>query len=153
MAYTLYLLVFLGLIVMFLGGYTKNVQATTLELGKKISIDDPNLPTGLQDAITPSWQTRNNIIFFIVVALFGVQCFVALPWYYAVGTFLVVLLFGVPLISLTVVPKPMSKSIIQKITANLQERRKGFEKRGEQAKVEAAEFVLDRIKEYEEETR
>jgi hypothetical protein len=137
-----------GVILLGFGAYTRNVQLTTLGLGKAIGAADS--AAGLQDAITPKWQTRNNIIVLVLLLLFSIQAFVTLPWYFAIATILAAFFIGIPVVARTVMPRPMSKSLIGKLKTDLAERKAEFERNGDSVRASVADEVLSRIAAYEQ---
>lgn len=141
-------LVIWGLVLAVFGGYTRNVQLTTQELGKALGADLDS-PTGLQDAITPRWQTRNNMLVLVVLALFAIQAFVSLPWYLAATVILAVFFVGIPLTARTVIPRPMSRSIVGKIKSDLVERRLDYQRNGDVLRVSAVDDLLSLIEDAE----
>jgi hypothetical protein len=100
--------------------------------------------------ITPKWQTRNNIIVFAFLALFAIQAFVALPWYFAVASILGVFFIGIPVVARTLVPRPMSKFLVAKLKADLAERKAEFERNGDALRASVADEVISRIAAYEQ---
>lgn len=137
-----------GVALLGFGAYTRNVQLTTLGLGKAIGAAESS--TGLQDAITPRWQTRNNIIVLVLLALFAIQAFVALPWYFAIAAILAAFFIGIPVVARTLMPRPMSKSLMGKLKEDLAERKAEFERNGDALRASVADEVLSRIAEYEQ---
>ena len=144
------ILVIWGIALLAFGAYTRNVQLTTLGLGKAIGAAESPNSTGLQDAITPKWQTRNNIIVLVLLALFGIQAFVALAWYLAIASILAAFFVGIPVVARTVVPRPMSKFFIGKLKSDLAERKAEFERSGDSLRASVADEVLSRITAYEQ---
>lgn len=143
-------LVVWGIALLGLGAYTRNVQLTALTLGRAIGAAGPQSAAGLQDAITPKWQTRNNIIVFVLLALFAIQAFVVLPWFFAVVSILAVYFVGIPVVARTLVPRPMSKLLIEKLKADLADRKAEFERNADALRASVADEVLSRIAAYEQ---
>lgn len=125
--------------------YTLNVQRTTLELGKRLAPDNPHLPSGLQDAITPSWQTRNNLIMYGLWILAAIQAFVSLPWYGALLLVPICFFMGVPLVSRLAVPAPMSAALVNKIRKDCEHRVRVYEKTGDNLRAEALSEILNKL--------
>ena len=85
-------------IVVFFSAFTKNVQETTLYIGKTLFEADDDT-TGVQDAITPSWQTRNNIIMFVLLAIYlGISVYI-FKWYIGLLIFILTFFVAIPLVS------------------------------------------------------
>jgi small-conductance mechanosensitive channel len=136
------ILVVFGAIIAVFTAYTFNLQRTTLAIGRKLAPQNPLLPTGMQDAITPPWQTRNNILMFAGWAAYAVLCFTMLAWYIALGLLLGTFCMGVSVVSLYLVPRPMSKKFVNKIRQSMEARRTGYKKAGDQQRAAAMEEVL-----------
>lgn len=125
--------------------YTKNMQQTTLALGKQLASDNPLLPAGLQDAITPPWQTRNNIAMFALWAGVLVYGFVIFEWYWALLGFALLIFLLMPLCSLLLMPRPCSSHYVNLIRRSLEKRLEDYRAIGDEARAEAARMVLDRL--------
>lgn len=141
------LLAYIGLLFISacFSAYTKNMQLTTLALGKQLAPDNPLLPTGLQDAITPPWQTRNNVVMFVLwggVLVYGLAIF---EWYWALVGFALFLFVLVPLCSVLLMPRPGSSHYVNLIWRSLGKRLEEYYATGNKARAEAAHLVLDRL--------
>ncbi len=102
--------------------YTKNMQGTTLSLGNQLAPDNPMLPTGLQDSITPPWQTRNNMLMFGLIVVILVYGFAILPWYLALVGFGLFFFLLVPLCSVLLMPPVGSPHYLNLIRQSLKKR-------------------------------
>jgi hypothetical protein len=140
-----------GAVLLGFGAYWKNVQGTTLALGRAIGASGS--ATGLQDAITPRWQTRNTFILFAVFVLFAIQAFVALPWYWAIAAIAAAFFIGIPLVSRTLVPREMSPPLISKLKQDLAKRKSEFERNGDSLRASVADEVLSKITAYQQGAR
>jgi len=138
-------LVIYAVVFIMFGAYTRNVKLTILALGRAIGVSDPDNPNGLQDAITPRWQNRNNVINFIILALYGIQCFVTLTWYYAILVLLGTFFLAIPVAAKLFVPKPMSKELIKKIKIDLLNRKDEFQNKNDIVRAEKVDYILGRI--------
>ena len=124
--------------------YTLNLQKTTLAIGKRLSPNNESLPRGFQDAITPPWQTRNNVLMFVswLLAFFG--GFFLWDWYWALCGFVIFAVGLIPVCS-TLMPRPCSPHYISLIKGSLQQRLKNYRLIGDEARSEAAAFVVQRL--------
>ncbi|MFH1335484.1 MAG: hypothetical protein ABII96_03115, partial [Candidatus Zixiibacteriota bacterium] len=116
------MLVVFGVLVALFSAYTKSVQETTKEIEKKLVKDDPSIPIGIQDAIMPDWQPRNNLLLMGGMFLFVIGCFYFFRWYIAIPVFLATFFLVMGISSIFIIPKPMSPIIISKIRKNLEVR-------------------------------
>ena len=132
-------------IVALFSAYTKNMQQTMLRLGRML-FDNGNPPgTGVQDALTPNWQTRNNIIMIVGLGVFAIVCFYFLVWYFAIALFLLTFFVLIPVVSVLLMPRPLSWHYIRKIQADLQRRQKEYGEIGDAPRAQATTELLGRI--------
>ncbi len=142
----IWILLVLGAGLAVFSAYTKNMQSTTLNVGRKLLPDVPLLPTGLQDAISPPAQTRNNFLIIAGWVAYGALCFWGLSFYIAILVLLGTFFIGVTAAShLGLVPKPMSKRFVAKIRQNMEFRLALYRQTGNYARMAAAEEVLRRF--------
>lgn len=125
--------------------YTLNMQKTTLAIGKRLAPDNPLLPTGFQDAITPQSQDRNNTTMFILLPVVLLWGFVLFKWYWVLlwfGLFFYVL---TPLCSALFVPRAGSAHYVNQIRRSLVKRLNEYRQTGDKAREEALLEVLSRL--------
>lgn len=127
------------LIVLF-SAYTRNMQTTTMNVGKSLFNSEEG--PGVQDAITPRWQTRNNILMFIGFAIYLVVCFYVFDWYWSLAVFFATFFIAIPLASRLIVPRPMSNHFLKKIETDLLKRRKEFLAVGDELRAGAVDELL-----------
>ena len=133
-------------LIVFFTAFTKNVQLATLDIGKRLFGVETN-PTGIQDAITPTWQARNNIISFGLIFVFlGVSVYV-FKWYVGIGIFLATFFIAIPLVSKFFMYQPSSVFIVKKIRNNLVKRQELYTEKGDILRAEAISEVLNRLDE------
>ena len=123
-----------------LWAYTSNFQRTTLYLGKKLAQDNPHLPTGMQDAITPEAQNWRNIISFLLLAGIFVYGIVFYRWYWSFG--FILLIPAVSGITKMLIPKAGSDYYKQKIKQDLLKRRAKYANTGDAERKEAIGHIL-----------
>ena len=134
------------ILVVFFSAFTKNVQETTLQIGKNLFGAKRN-STGVQDAITPTWQTRNNVITIVLlVVYFGMAMFV-FKWYIGVAIFLFTFFVAIPLTSKFLIFRPSSAFIVKKIKNNLLKRKESYKAAGDSLRAEAVTEVLSKMEE------
>jgi len=133
-------------LVVFFIAFTKNVQITTLDIGKRLYGAEPN-STGIQDAITPTWQTRNNIISFVLLFAFIGTSLYVFKWYAGLGIFLMTLFVVIPLVSNYLMYPPSSVFIVKKIRNNLVKKQKIYFEKGDSLRAEAVSEILIRLDE------
>jgi len=124
--------------------YTMVFQRATLFWGKKIAPDNKYLPAGLQDAITPKWQTIRNVVvpfLFIGSAVGGIILF---RWYMALVGPLVLVLISTT-ISGGMLPKPDSMFFKDRILKSLNRRLDGHRRRSEEQRILAMEEIIKRM--------
>ncbi|MFC1620175.1 hypothetical protein ACFL45_09540 [Candidatus Neomarinimicrobiota bacterium] len=134
--------IFVVIIVLY-SAYTLAFQGATLYWGKRIASDNPYLPTGLQDAITPPQQTRRNILMFILLPVALIAGFLVLKWYWAILSGLVVLISR--RFAPVLFPGPQEPYYKERIISSLQTRRKKFENAGDMDRIEAVTDMLRRL--------
>jgi len=133
-------------VVVFFSAFTKNVQETTNFLGKKL-FGNETCTAGVQDAITPSWQTRNNIIMFVFLVVFlGVSMYV-FKWYVGTLIFIATFFLAIPLVSRVLMFPANSIFIVNKIKNNLINRKQTYEEAGDLLRATAVSEVLEKLKE------
>lgn len=137
------ILILLIILTGILGAYTQNFQKTTLALGKKLAPDNPSLPTGFQDAITPKAQTLRNIVFFILILGILVYGLVFYKWYLAIA--FTISAFLLTVILMIVLPRPESDFYIRKIKQDLLKRKSQYKKTGDADREIAIDEVLRRF--------
>ncbi len=125
--------------------YTLNMQKTTLALGKQLVPDNPLLPRGFQDAITPPSQDRNNSVMFVLLPAVLVYGFILFKRYWAVIGFAMCFYVLTPLCSVLFMPRPCSPHYVNIIRRSLQRKLDDYLAAGDQVRLEAARFVLDRL--------
>ncbi len=139
-------LLIVGFLLSVFSAYGKNMQATTLKIGRELLPDVPLLPTGLQDAISPQLQTRNNILIGAGWAGYAFLCFLWLKFYIAILVLLGTFFFGVSAVSyLGLVPRPMSHRFTARIRRSMETRLNGYKNSGNKIRIAAAEEVLRRF--------
>lgn len=121
--------------------YTSNVQRTTQELGRRIATVPENA-ANMQTVITPSWQTRNNLIMFALFPIYLGICFFILNWYLAIAAFTATHLIAMPIISF-LIPRPMSPFIVSRIYRALEKRGADHEAAGDKARAFACKEAIE----------
>ena len=118
---------YIAMIVAFanLLGYTMRFQGATLYWGKALAPDNPLLPRGMQDAITPRSQTVRNIILMPSGIVLAVAGFFWFQWYIVLGAIFVALI-GSGFVSV-LLPRPESGHFWNVLLGNLHTRRLRFE--------------------------
>jgi len=135
----------LGAVIVLFSAYTRNMQETTLAIGKKLAAENPLLPTGMQDAITPPWQTRNNILVMVGWGVYAIVCFVTLTWYVAILVLLLSFTVALSIATILLVPRPMSPNLVAKIRQNMEIRLTGYKQTGDSPRAAAMQQVLRRF--------
>jgi hypothetical protein len=136
-------------IIGLFSAFTENVQRATLEIGRKISTTDSL--TGLQDAITPKWQTRNNIInLFAQIYLLALSIYL-FKWYVGIIVFLLIYFIATPLIRKFLMFSPQSEFILKKIISNLEKNKSLYETSGDDLRLQAINDVIARVNKYKSE--
>ena len=120
----------IGLIVLIcitalFGAYTINFQRTTLSVGKKLTPDNVLLPTGMQDAITPSGQTTRNLVLPLLILVIFIYSLIFFRWYLAF-VFAILTFFVITPIFKAFMPKPESNFYLRKIRRNLGRRQETY---------------------------
>ncbi len=129
------------LLVSVFAAFTNLVQTTTLDLGKKVGkslVENGISPTGLQDAITPKWQDRNNIISWVLLAVYLGVCIFVFKWYIGLIVFLLTYFILVPVISLLLKSFSMVSKIEKLIVSSLVKKAETYEAQGDDVRAEAA---------------
>lgn len=134
-----------ALVVLF-SAYTINMQRTTRELGRKLVNADSG--AGIQDAITPKWQTQNNIIMFALLGLYAFVCFYIFTWYFAIAAWLATFFLAIPLASRVLMPRPMSRHFLDKVQKDLKRRGAEFQAAGDSIRESAIEETLKLLSEF-----
>lgn len=125
--------------------YTMAYQKATLFWGKKIAADNELLPAGLQDAITPKWQTIRNLVLFILFLVSSVAGIIIIRWYMGlVGPAVLLLLGG--FISGAMRLKPDSRFFKDRITKDLNRRLMTYRRRSDEQRIVATEEVIKRMR-------
>jgi hypothetical protein len=119
------------------------MQETTLELGR--TLFNTGYGTGVQDAITPKWQTRNNLIMFAGIVIYLIICIEQFVWYIGGLLFLVTFFIGIPVAARFFVPRPMSRHYIKRIHKDLKRRQSDFIAAGDKLRAGAVQELLDRF--------
>lgn len=145
------LLLWLIIVVLF-SAYTKNMQETTSRLGRTLFGTEEGSGTGVQDAITPKWQTRNNIIMIVGLGLYALVCFWVLVWYLAIVLWLVTFLLLIPLVARLFMPRPMSPHYVERIVKGLEGRRAQYLEAEDSVRVGAIDELIQRIQGYRDES-
>jgi len=138
------ILALLILVVGLLGAYTMNFQKTTLALGKKLASDNPLLPTGFQDAITPKMQTARNIIYPILILAVFVYGIIFFKWYWGIGFAVLTFFIVIPILKL-ILPRAGSDFYKEKIKKALLKRQAQYRKAGDIDKETAVNEILSRF--------
>lgn len=120
------------------------MQATTLYVGKKIApVDSDTLMSrGLQDAITPRFQDKLNLILpiaYISIVILGT--FEA--WYLGIVSVILVFVLSI-FIKILFIPKKMA-IYVKYILHDLQNRQADYAKSGDKLRAEAAEEMAERV--------
>jgi hypothetical protein len=136
-------LVLLSLVTVILSAYTLRFQRSTLILGKRIAEDNPFMPMGFQDAITPKAQTQRSIIAFILFLITAVYCFIFYPWYIAIILILSILIL-IPIV-MAFMPSPESAFFKKRITQDLLKRKSQYVKVGDTERKKAVDFILEKF--------
>lgn len=143
----IFILIILILFVSALCAYTSNFQSATLIIGKKLSPDNPLLPTGFQDAITPKAQTLRNISIPILFILLFIISLSFVKWYVAVINILITLLL-IPFMKLFM-PKVTSSHYLNVMRKHLRKRLRHYERIDDKEGVEAVNFLRDKLEQIE----
>ncbi len=137
------ILVSLILVTGLLGAYTMNFQKTTLILGKKLAPDNPLLPAGFQDALTPKLQTVRNVTYFMLVLVVLIYSLIYYKWYYAAGFAGLTFFVMTPILKIAL-PKPGSDFYEQMIKKDLLKRQAQYSEAGNIEKESAITEILGR---------
>ena len=121
--------------------YTRNVQEITLELGRSLS--NTGSQTGIQDAITPRWQTRNNILMFIVWALLPLVFVFTDPWFNGIIVAVATIGGGILLSRLSLLLPSVRSRHIAEIRSSCEQRLEEFRAEDDLARAAAMEHVLE----------
>jgi hypothetical protein len=137
------LLVAVAVLVGAVWAYAGRMQCVTLWAGRAITRADMEamLPTGAQDAITPPWQTRLNLVWMIGFLVFLIVGLLQV-WY------LGILGVVVGLIARAIVEAFLPKQVawyLRQITASLANREANYQRDGDVLRAEAAHEMFDRI--------
>ena len=138
------LLAWLVIVVLF-SAYTKNMQETTLRMGRMLFQTEELRGTGVQDAITPKWQTRNIIIMYVALIVYAGVCVYVLVWYLGILLFLFTFFILIPVVAKTLMPRPLSYHFIDKIQKDLERRHHDYQASGNGVRAEAVNELRHRI--------
>jgi hypothetical protein len=127
-----------------LGAYTMNFQQTTLTLGKRLLSDNPFLPTGFQDSITPKVQTARNIIWPILIGVVFVYGLIFYKWYWGIGFAVLTFIIVIPILKL-ILPRSGSDFYKERIKRDLLKRLAQYKKAGDDDREEAMTEILTRF--------
>jgi hypothetical protein len=123
--------------------YTQGFQKVTLFWGRRLASPSVDLPTGLQDAITPRAQTYRNIAVPILLVGLGIAGVILIGWYMAIlgplGTFILAGLL------LSHFPKPEFGFYEKRILRSLENRRASYEKDQDAARLIAIKEIIKRF--------
>lgn len=125
-----------------LGSYAMQFYAATLYWGKRLEPDNPFLPRGMQNAITPPSQTNRLIIvfsLFIVTAILGYVHSGWLTLFMSVfGCF-----FSMSMIGTLFMPKADSVYFRDRIRKDLERRLHEFRRTGDHTRATAMSEVIE----------
>lgn len=127
-----------------IGPFIGRIQATTLWVGKKIAPEgtDEISPRGFQDAITPQFQNRLNILLFVCYFLVLVSG-TLIKWYLGVPALIATMVFQ----SVTGRFYPTKLSFYLKIiTEDMHRRIADYTRDGDQMRADAAKEVAENLK-------
>ncbi len=127
-----------------LGAYTSRFQQTTYALGKKLTEDNPLLPTGLQDAITPKIQTVRNIIYPSLILVIFAYGIIFYKWYWGLGFAVLTFFVVIPILKL-IFPRAGSDFYKEKIKGDLLKRLAQYKKTGDENREVAMSEILSRL--------
>ena len=140
------ILIVLILVTGLLGAYTMNFQQTTLALGRKLVSDNPSLPTGYQDAITPKMQTARNIIWPILIVVVFFYGLIFYKWYWGLGFAVLTFFVVIPIMKL-IFPRAGSDFYKEKIKRAMLKRLAQYKKAGDENREVALSEILTRFDE------
>jgi len=156
------------ILVLVVGAYLSRLRQATLHWGRLIAgsghvqrdIDeakasDPRLaaellgrsvhPRGLQDAITPPWLTNFTFLYWAVCLGTLIWGFFVLPWYVA-AAWPVAFVVGKRLFR-SMLPRPQSDFLRDKVIANLERRCDQFRRVGDDVRLAAAAHMISLLRE------
>ena len=134
----------MALAVSVLTAYTMRFQGATIAWGKALASNNPLLPRGMQDAITPSSQTVRNLLMFagwLSVPVVGLACF---RWYVGVAALLAVWVCSA-VISVCFLPRPDSRFFKNRILHGLRARERAYAAAGDDMRLAAIREVIQRL--------
>jgi hypothetical protein len=139
MALTILAAVLIGVI----HAYSGNILSTTLWAGRAIAPPDTEalMPTGLQDAITPPWQTRLTLVWIIGYAALLIVGSLQF-WYF--GVLAVGLALFVSAVARALLPRRVDW-YLRLLMNSLANREANYQKQGDALRAEAARAMFTRV--------
>lgn len=125
-------------------------QKSTLFWGKKIAPDNEYLPTGLQDAITPRWQTLRNLLMPILILGSSVAGIFLIKWY--MGVIGPIVLFIIANFLSVTLPKCDSRFFKDRIIRDLNRRLIFYRSRSNEPRIFPIEEVIQRMRDADSES-
>jgi hypothetical protein len=110
------------IVAIVLNAYTMRFQGATLFWGKAIAPHNPLLPRGMQDAITPSWQTARNLLNWPLLFVVFVGGAWLHAWYVGLGA-VAAAWFGSALVAVLLLPGYSSPFWFKRILRTLRQSR------------------------------
>lgn len=127
----------------FLIAYTMKWQGATLYWGKALAADNPMLPSGMQDAITPPIQSARNILTFVAPLALLIGGFFLFRWYLAIGI-VVLMWFASGFIGFAL-PKRHSRFFRDRIRKSMQRRLAAYAASGDQMRCLAMQHTISKF--------
>jgi nucleoside permease NupC len=132
----------LSLLLAIWSAYTFAFQATTLAIGRLLVGSTEG--TGVQDAITPSSQTKRNLfMFFLVLILFVITTYVY-KWYYGILATVISLSIGTAISR--VLRLPGSQQIVGAVIRDMVRRYDSYRLKGDNLRANAMQDLIERMK-------
>ena len=128
-----------------LGAYTSAYQDTALSLGKQLVKEDPLLPTGLQDAITPASQNLRNVAFIISLMALLIYGLIVYKWYIAILLPISTLMVIMPFLKVIFIPRPNTTFYKNRIKFDLEKRMKRYEYKGDKRRARTAQLNITKL--------
>jgi hypothetical protein len=137
------LIAIVALLLAMVNGLSMRVQGSTLYAGRALAPpgSESLMPNGVQDAITPSWQTRLNMVWMLgVVALVVYGSFQR--WYFGIIGFVIFMVGGT--VAQAILPRALA-TYLRLIGNDLANREANFRKVGDGERADAAREFFDAI--------
>ena len=139
-----YMILIIATTVLFT--YTRLFQGTTLFVGRQLVSNNPLLPQGLQDVITPKMQTVRNYSMYVSMLLIVAYGWYFYKWYIGIGCLIIMMMLS-SVIELFM-PKEGSIYCLRIIKKGLLSKSDKYKKKGDTIRLDANVMVLSKLENF-----